>query len=349
MLDEYGNVVAPLAQRRDHHRHDIEAIVQVLAETAGTDLVLELLVRRRQHAHVHRARLGAADARHLAVLQHAQHLGLRGERHVADFIEEERAAVRLLELAGPVLHRARERALHVAEQLALDQLAGNRRAIDLDKRARRATRLPVQRPRHEFLARAVLARDEDARVGGRHAVNGLDQRAHRVRPPDDLVRLLHHLAQSRVLLAQHEVPDGIAQRHEDAVGVERLFHDVVGAALRGFHRVLDGGVPADHHHDGRRVERAQLAQCLEPVHPGHLHVEKSELRAELLVGCERRRARRLRAHLIALVFEELRQRVADPLLVVNDEDAPTHRPPPRTTPSSLGIMAPPCTARSSPW
>ena len=79
-------------------------------------------------------RLRAADARHDAVLQHAQHLRLRGEAHVADLVEEQRAAVGLLELPGAIGDRAGERALHVAEQLALDQLARNRRAVHLDER-----------------------------------------------------------------------------------------------------------------------------------------------------------------------------------------------------------------------
>ena len=43
-------------------------------------------------------------------------------------------AVGDLELAAPVGDRARERAPDVAEQLALDQLLGNRRAVDFDER-----------------------------------------------------------------------------------------------------------------------------------------------------------------------------------------------------------------------
>ena len=69
------------------------------------------------------------------LLQHAQHLGLRLQAHVADLVEEDRAAVGRLEHAAPLGHRAGERAALVAEQLALDQLLGNRRAVDLDERA----------------------------------------------------------------------------------------------------------------------------------------------------------------------------------------------------------------------
>ena len=60
----------------------------------------EILVRRGEDAHVDVDHVLAADARDLAGLQRAQHLGLRGEVHVADLVEEERAAVRLLEEAA---------------------------------------------------------------------------------------------------------------------------------------------------------------------------------------------------------------------------------------------------------
>ena len=34
MVDQLGNVLAPLAQRREAHRHDVQPIVEVLAEAA---------------------------------------------------------------------------------------------------------------------------------------------------------------------------------------------------------------------------------------------------------------------------------------------------------------------------
>ena len=81
-------------------------------------------------------RVGAADRLHRLFLEDAQHLGLRLEAHVADLVEEDRPAVGDLELAAPVGHRAGERAAHVAEELALDQLLGNGRAVHLDERRR---------------------------------------------------------------------------------------------------------------------------------------------------------------------------------------------------------------------
>ena len=77
-----------------------------------------------------------AQALHLPVLQHAQQLGLYGERQFADFIQKQRAAVGQLKLATPVRHRSGKRAAHMAKQLAFHQCFGQRRAIDADERPR---------------------------------------------------------------------------------------------------------------------------------------------------------------------------------------------------------------------
>ena len=96
--------------------------VQVLAERAGLDHLFEVAVRRGDDAAVGAHALLAADARELAGLQHAQHLRLRGQRHVADLVEEDRAAIGDLEQAALLRDRAGERTALVTEQLALDQL-----------------------------------------------------------------------------------------------------------------------------------------------------------------------------------------------------------------------------------
>ena len=51
-----------------------------------------------------------AEALELALLQHAQQLGLQVERHFADFVEQDGAAVGQFEFAGTVCDRAGESA-----------------------------------------------------------------------------------------------------------------------------------------------------------------------------------------------------------------------------------------------
>src|SRR5206468_11420247 len=88
------------------------------------------------------------------------------ERQAPDLVQEPRAAVGELEPALLRLDRAAERAALVAEQLALDQVPGDRGAVDLDERSGRAPRQLVDRVRDQLLAGAVLAGDEHPALRG---------------------------------------------------------------------------------------------------------------------------------------------------------------------------------------
>ena len=96
---------------------------QILAELALGHAIFQVLVRGRDDAHVHLDRRLAADAIELAFGQHAQQARLQRQAHVADLVEEQRAAIGLLEAAAAQRIGAGERALLVAEQFGLEQLA----------------------------------------------------------------------------------------------------------------------------------------------------------------------------------------------------------------------------------
>ena len=87
--------------------HDVEAMEQVLAEQAQPHALLEILVRRRDDADIRLLRRVAADAVVLAVGEHAQQAHLQIGRHVADLVQEQRAALGLLE--APAARRSARR------------------------------------------------------------------------------------------------------------------------------------------------------------------------------------------------------------------------------------------------
>jgi len=76
------------------------AMEQVLAKIALLHLFFQLAMRRHHHAHVHLGRLVSANAFDFSLFQHAQQFGLHGQRHVADFVEKQRAVRGLLKLAN---------------------------------------------------------------------------------------------------------------------------------------------------------------------------------------------------------------------------------------------------------
>ena len=123
-----------LAQRRQVDADDVQPVEEVLAEPALLHLVLQVDVGGGDDAHVDLDRLHAAQAHELALLHHAQQLGLRLERDVADLVEEDAALVGELEQALLRVDGAGERALDVAEQRRLEQVRRQVAGVDGDER-----------------------------------------------------------------------------------------------------------------------------------------------------------------------------------------------------------------------
>ena len=137
-----------LAQRRQAQRHDIEPVIKILAEQALADQLAQVAVGGGDDAHIGLDRRAPADRGVFALLQHAQQPRLRFQRHVADFVQEQRAAFGLLETADAAIGGAGEGAALMAEQFAFHQFLGDRRHVDGDETCRggacrnRAARAP---------------------------------------------------------------------------------------------------------------------------------------------------------------------------------------------------------------
>src|SRR5690606_39279879 len=74
-------------------------------------------------------------------LDDAQQLDLLGQRHALDLVEEQAAAVGMLDAGDALALRAGEGAALVAEQLALEDALGDRRAVQGHELDRKSTRL----------------------------------------------------------------------------------------------------------------------------------------------------------------------------------------------------------------
>ena len=133
--------------------------------------------------------------------------------HVADFVEEQRAAVRLLESADALLVRAGERALLVAEQLRFEQVLLQRRAVDLDEVARRAQRVVMDGAGDQLLAGARFAADQHGRIALRDLLDDGEhrlQRAARADDPVEVVDVLLRVAEVFDLVLEAAVLDALS-------------------------------------------------------------------------------------------------------------------------------------------
>ena len=178
VLRQKGDVLAPLLKGRNLYADDVEPIIQILAKAPGRDLIQQVAVRSRHDAHIHLEGGVASHALDLPLLDGPQELDLHEQGNFADFIQKQRAAVRLQKTPVPALVRARESAFLVPEQFGFQKAFGQGRTVHRHPRAVLALALVMDGPRHQLLARPGLAVDQHRRLRRGHSVDHLQH------PPD---------------------------------------------------------------------------------------------------------------------------------------------------------------------
>ena len=184
MLSEQADILGPVAQRRHVDRHDVQTIEQVFAELTLGNQVFEILVGGGQYPYIQANAGLSADPADDAALQCPQQPCLRMFWHVADFIEEQSAALSLFESANRLADRTSKGTLFMTEKFSLDQFGRDRSHIDRHKWPGFAVTKAVNRFGDQFLTGTRLAGDQHRKVvaqqPGDHPVNVL----HRCTAPD---------------------------------------------------------------------------------------------------------------------------------------------------------------------
>jgi len=209
----------------------------------------------------------------------------------------------------------------MAEELRLDQLLGNRRAVHLHEALAAAQAVAMDGAGDELLADAALALNQHRCVGRRRAS---DRRHHVLQAgalADHLMADLDGLLEGSILVAQLPRIERVAQAHEDAFARERLLDEVERPLFGRFDRRADRPVPRDDDHGQRVVHVAQPLEDLDAVHAGHLHVEQHQIRRLALGQRQAFLSGGGADDVVALVLERHLQRVADRRLIVDYEDA----------------------------
>src|SRR5215204_1081343 len=278
-LDQKRDIFTAVAERRQFNGEDVQPVIQVFAQLAGADRVRRIDIRRRDDAHVHGLFLAPAETAEAALLEHAQQLHLGRRLHLGDFVEEQRSAMRQLEDPGAPIVRAGERAFLVAEDFALEQRLGNRRAVDRDERERGARTELVDRLGHELLAGTRLAPDQHRRARrGRlfdDAVNAADARAVADDPAE--ASLLAQLPPQLLHLAQRLLPlDRLLQKDPQSRGVDGFAQVIVRALLDRLDGGFDGALCGQQDERDVRQLILERAQQFQAAHPRHDQVRHDD-------------------------------------------------------------------------
>ena len=331
VVDEQRDVLAALAERRDRDPHDVEAVEEVLAEAAGGDL------GRRGRGWSRRSRARRPGAASLADAAGPPPPGARGgaspaARAAARRSRRGRACRRRPRAKRP--RRARSAPVKaprgVAEELALEQGLGDRRAVDRDEGLVAPRRLRVDGARDHLLAGAALAEQQHRGLELRRALDDLEHlRSCPARPPRSAARRTARSTSrwsSAVAAPQPLALPGLAEREQHLGRLEGLCEVVVRAAPHRLDRELGRAVGRHQDHGGVRqaAQRAPAAARARPC-PG---MRRSQ--STTSAGWASRAARaaapsRAEADVVALRREHELEALAQRVVVVRDQDPLGHR------------------------
>src|ERR1035441_1098515 len=161
MFGEAAQVGGTRAQGGYFNCDDIEPEIQVFPEGALRDAALEVAVGRGQQPHIGETRDVFAQPLVFALLQQAEQFGLDLDWKIANFVKKQRPTLGGGDLAPMILHRPRERAPDMAEQLALQQFLGKTGTTDSDEGLVSQVAVLMHRARGHGLPSAAFTANED--------------------------------------------------------------------------------------------------------------------------------------------------------------------------------------------
>src|SRR5262252_5587105 len=335
-LYEERDVLGPLAQRRERDGQHVDPVVQVLPEGLVAHGLGGVAVGRGHDPNVDLDLRLATDPANHAVLQNAEVLHLESGAHLRDLVEEDGAAVSQLEEARLALVRAGERALLVAEELALHQRLGDGRAVDGDERPLAPIAHLMIGPGDQLFARSRLAGDQHRGVAGPGQLDqSIDLLHRRARAQDGpkTTTLPKLPAQERHLALDFPALHRLVEEDPEAPRVHRLGQVVVGPLAHGRHRRLHRRVTGKQNDHGVRVDFVERLQERDPVQGRHHQIGDDDGGPEGGGLLESLLPVDGLLDLVSPGRQQIRQRGARGLVVVCDQNAVFHGSLPR----SLGL------------
>jgi hypothetical protein len=178
----------------------------------------------------------------------------------------------------------------------------------------------------KLLAGARGANDHDPAVGGRDLLDRLAELVDRRRTADHADRHGRESLQvADLALEARGFERSVSDQHQ-AVGLERLLDEIVGASLYCRDGGFDVAVAGNHHHRHFRVLLLDGIEQLQAVEPAPLEpdVEEQQVGTARLDLVQRGIAVARRAGGVAFVLEQARDQLADVGLVINNQNIGRH-------------------------
>ena len=306
----------------------VDPIVEILPEGAGRDRGGQISIGGGHDPRVDAAHGRGTHAPKGALLEEGEQLRLSSAGEISDLVEEERPAVGDLHQAELALARIGKGAPLVAEQLALDEVLGNRRAVQLHERTARTRRAFVEHPRDGLFSGTALAGHQDQSHGalGDHFHLG-EQPLHSRRRVDEGTAALAPFLRRQIgdPVFQPAGTDGVVNRGHDFFQLERLLDEIVAAELHRGDRALDRAVSGDQDDLGVGRFLFHAPQDVETVGVPEHQIEQHDVGTGLLKACPGLGTRTSRSDVEPLAREQRLNRLPNQGLVIHHQDGRAQR------------------------
>ncbi len=323
MFGQRQNVLTPFAQGRQVNLEDVQAEEQIVAETAVGDAPFQVLMRRRQHAHIQSLRLIAAHRQDFVMFQDAEQFDLDRQGNVGQLIEENSAAIGQGEQAGPILGCSRKGAFDVAEQLAFDQAGIESGDVNGQEWPIATRAVTVHSASDQLLSGAAFAGDENAGIARRHQGDALEDHLHGRTGADDLFRpgdRTRGPGIGRRLVLKGTALQSTGHRFQGLIEIERLGQIIEGAAFDRPDRCAEIA-ESGHHDDGSILgQLPEPAQGTEAVEPRQADIEDDRIGPLLLGLFESFLGTRCDDDLVPLGRQRPLQRPTHCFFIIDDKD-----------------------------
>ncbi len=159
-IGQQENIGLAFAQGWHVDGEHIQPIVEIAAEGFFFDRTFQVFIGGSNDPHIGLDGPLAADALELFFLEDPQQVGLDVQPDGPDLVQEQGALVGQFETPQLLFNGPGKGTFLMAEQFAFDQVAGNCRAVDLDKRALGPQAVVVDGIGDQFLAGAAFPPDQ---------------------------------------------------------------------------------------------------------------------------------------------------------------------------------------------
>ncbi len=172
---------------------DVQSIVEIVTKLAIGDHLFQIAISGGDQANVGLDQFIAAQTFKLLLLQYAQQFGLKLQRHVAHFIEEQRAFIGQLETSNPLRAGPGKRAALMTKQVAFQQPGWHGGTVHFYHPAGITPTQVVNCAGNQLLTGSGFAENQDGAVALRHHFDLFEHAVHCFTAANDFAELALHV------------------------------------------------------------------------------------------------------------------------------------------------------------